>query len=46
MVTMKGLTLWVKCPKQEGYRSVQYCLKCDYYAGSMNDEIMCIWDEK
>ena len=46
MATMRNLTLWVKCPNFDGYRGIGFCFKCDYYAGSVSDEIMCIYEEK
>lgn len=47
MATMQSLTLWVACPKSTPiHRSIQYCLTCECFAGSIADEVFCIWEEK
>lgn len=47
MATMRNLTLWVKCPKVlSKYQSIKHCFKCEYCAGSIDDELMCIYEEK
>lgn len=47
MATIKGLTLWVNCPISKlTQRGVGFCFKCDYFAGSIDDEIKCIYEEK
>ncbi len=47
MATMKSLTMWVKCPiVSPTTRSIKYCFKCDYFAGSIDDEIKCIYRDK
>ena len=47
MAYIKGLTLWVSCPKHTLiYRNIVYCTKCDYYAGEANGKLLCIYEAK
>jgi len=49
MASIKGLTLWVLCPKHTrtlGYRNVTHCAVCDYYAGESNGKLLCIYEDK
>jgi hypothetical protein len=47
MTSMKSLTLWISCPKHTlTYRSITYCMKCDYYAGIAASKLLCIYEEK
>lgn len=46
MATMKNLIIWVKCPKYTSHRSIEYCWKCDYYAGNVSDTLQCIYEDK
>lgn len=44
---MKSLIIWVKCPQNKPtHQSIKYCFKCDYFAGTMGDKLMCIFEEK
>jgi len=47
MASIKSLPLLIKCPIYIlTYRVINYCFKCDYYAGSTNKGLMCIYEEK
>jgi len=46
MATMKGLTIWVDCPKTGNVQSVEKCFKCNYYAGAFGHKLQCIFEDK